>query len=103
MSNFGKDLREFTDNELYQGINNLSPNFMSLFSDELTRRSTDRWSQKLVDLTLLLFFIGFFQLFISLKSVSRSWAEWLFLVVLTSLAVLYVIRLIKNKKEKSKK
>jgi len=103
MINFSKDLREYSDDELYRDINRLDPRYVTLLSDELTRRSTDRWSQKLVDLTLLLFFIGFFQLFISLKSISRSWTEWLFLAVLVSFGVLYAIRLIKNKKEKSKK
>lgn len=103
MANFEKDLREFTDDELYAGINRHSPNYMALFSDELSRRSTDRWSQKLVDLTILLFFIGFFQLFVSLKSISRSWIEWLFLSILILYGIAYVTRLITDKKEKSKK
>jgi uncharacterized membrane protein YqhA len=100
MSNFAKDLREYTDDELYKDINRLDPKYMTLLSDELTRRSTDRWSQKLVDLTILLFFLGFLQLFISLKSISRSWVEWFFLAVLASFAILYAIRLVKNRKSK---
>ena len=100
MSNFAKDLREYTDNELYEAINELEPMRMSLLSDELTRRSADRWSQKIVDLTILLFFIGFLQLFISLRSLSRSWVEWVFLIFLIAYAVVYILRLMKNKKTK---
>ncbi len=103
MNNFEKDLREYSDDELYKKINTVNHQLIHLCSDELTRRSTDRWSQKLVDLTILLFFIGFLQLFISLKSISRSWVEWLFLTILTTYTILYIIRLIENKKKKPKK
>lgn len=98
--NFEKDIREFTDDELYNKINSLDPRYVQLCSDELTRRSADRWSQKIVDLTILLFFIGFLQLFISLKSISTSWVQWLFLAILTSFAIFYVIRLVKSRKKK---
>lgn len=42
MSNFSKDLREYTDDELYKDINNLDPNYVSLLSDELTRRTLSK-------------------------------------------------------------
>lgn len=96
--NFEKDLRELTDDELYKGINNLDPRYMSLFSDELTRRSTKKWSQRTFDLTILLFFVGSMQLFISLKGVSKSWTEYLFGIILFSYAIFYIMRLVKNKK-----
>lgn len=99
--NFEKDLRKYTDDELYMRMNQHDPQFGSLYSDELMRCSTDRWSQKLVDLTILLFFIGFLQLFVSLKSISSSWVEWLFLTIMVSYAFLYIVRLLKNKKEKT--
>lgn len=103
MNNFEKDLREYSDDELYKKINTVSHQLVHLCSDELTRRSTDRWSKKIVGLTFLLFFIGFLQLFVSLKSVSSSWVQWLFLMILVTYAIFYVVRLIENEKEKPKK
>jgi hypothetical protein len=96
MSNFEKDLRDLTDDELYSGINNLNPNYMSLYSDELTRRSTDKWSQKIVDLTILIFFVGLFQLLVALGAISASWREWLFLTIFILYAFYYIARRLKK-------
>ena len=94
--NFPKDLRKLTDYELYSGINNLNPDYMSLYSDELTRRSTDRWSQKIVDLTILIFFVGLFQLLVSVGAISASWREWLFLTIFILYAFYYTVRRLKK-------
>ncbi len=99
---FEKDLRELTDDELYKGINNLDPRYISLFSDELTRRSTDRWSRRMIELTILLFAIGFLQLIISIKSASNSWIEYIFGLGLILLAIVYVIRSLKKDRIKNK-
>ncbi len=103
MSNFAKDLREYTDDELYRDINELDVRYMSVLSDELTRRSADKWSQKTVYLTLLLLFIGLLQVFISLRSISRSWVEWIFLILLVTYAIIYILQLMQDKKGKIKK
>ncbi len=101
--NFEKDLRQFKDDELYEGINRHDPKYMSLLSDELTRRSTDRWSQKIVELTILLFFIGLIQLIILLKSISSSLVEWLIFIIMIFFSILYFIRLMKKEMERLKK
>ncbi len=100
--NFEKDLRKYTDDKLYARVDQHDPRSGALYSDELTRRSTDRWSQKMLDLTILLFFIGFLQLFVSLKSVTNLWVEWLFGMILVTYVIFYVVRLMKNKKLKNK-
>ena len=67
MSNFKKDLRDFSEDELYKNINNQDFRFVHLYSDELTRRSNERWSQRLTAVTILLFFIGIIQIFITIE------------------------------------
>ncbi|MDB5266178.1 MAG: hypothetical protein JWM39_891 [Parcubacteria group bacterium] len=76
MSNFPTSLKSSTDDQLWDYINNSSPQFGSLASDELTRRSlkelteslekssssTDRYNKALFFLTFQLFVIGLMQL-----------------------------------------
>lgn len=97
MSNFEKDLREYSDEELYKRINTDSYELVHLYSDELTRRSNNRWSQKLTEVTILLFVVALMQLLASLGAISASWKEWLILAVISVYIISYVIKkLFKN-------
>jgi len=98
--NFGKDLREFSDDELYKKINNDDCQLVHLYSQELTRRSNDRWSQKIAALTVVLIFIGLTQLLISLVDVSKSWKIGIALMDTILLLVVFIMRLGMPKKSK---
>jgi hypothetical protein len=101
MSNFEKDLRKYTKEELYERIKNSNPQSAYIFSDELTRRSNDKWSQKLTYLTMLLFLLGMMQLFVSFGSISKSPWIWLFLIIISSCFLFYAIRdIFKNRSKK---
>ncbi len=104
MPNFEKDLREYSDEELYKKINTEAIEYVYLYSDELTRRSNDRSSQRLVELTLLLSVLAIMQFFISLRSISTSWMQWSVFVLFTSWFIFVFVRSIKkpNKMKKIK-
>jgi len=58
---------------------------------------------KINKFNILLFFIAFLQLFISLWSVTMSWVSTLVLLIGVTYGVFHILRSIENKKEKPKK
>lgn len=78
---------------------------------ELTRRlmssinnlnkETSRYSDKLIDLTVILFVIAFLQLEVSLGTISASWKEWGILII-TSCYILYRVIDYLNKRNSKK-
>jgi hypothetical protein len=122
MSNFEKKLEDATEEDLKRWINEYDFRVVPLASDELTRRylkslqseiknfnnTSTKYSEKLIDLTLILFVVAFLQLFISVRTISSSWGEWLFLVAIILYAFYLIVRPIirarekKGKDEKSK-
>ncbi len=58
-------------------------------------------TMKLVDLTILLFLIGFVQILVSLATISATWKEWFLLSIIVLYLAYFLIRFI-FKKQKSK-
>lgn len=63
--------------------------------------TSTKYSEKLIDLTLILFAVAFLQLFISLRTISTSWGEWLFLTVIILYGFyLFLRRLVRSREKK---
>lgn len=45
MANFAKPVQEASDEELYQWVNTLNPHYVSLASDELSRRALGKLNE----------------------------------------------------------
>jgi hypothetical protein len=79
---------------------------------ELTRRlmnslnninsSNTKFSRIIIDLTILLFIVGFIQLFISIRAVSSSWTECIVLTVFVAYSIYWAIRRIKQSRQSKK-
>lgn len=55
-------------------------------------KETSHYSQKLMDLTWILFIVGFLQLFITIKSITGTMAEWLEVCILVVGVFLLLVR-----------
>lgn len=53
-------------------------------------KETSRYSQSIVDLTILLFAISFLQLLVSLKAISMSMTQW---IILAAFVMYFIYRL----------
>lgn len=120
MSNFEKKLEDASEEDLRRWVNDNNFQVVPLASDELTRRylkslqneiknfneTSKKYSEKLIDVTLVLFAVAFLQLFISLRVISSGWGEWLFLAIITIYLFYLIIRPIlrvRDKKEDKSK
>ena len=65
-------------------------------------KSTSRYSDRLLGLTLLLFFIAFIQLIVSLRTISNSLWVWIACIAIVYYGVYRVIRLLEKKSKKKK-
>ena len=63
-------------------------------------KSTSRYSDRLLDLTILLFMIAFIQLLVSLGTISTSWKMWIWLMVVVTYVVYYMLRILVKEREK---
>lgn len=61
-------------------------------------KNTVCYSRRLIDLTILLFFVALIQVFISLMAVSATWKEWILLSIIVLYGVYYLTRRIIEKK-----
>jgi len=59
-------------------------------------KTTSRYSDKLLGLTIVLFFIAFVQLTVSLKSFFDSWMLWILSVFIVSYAISAVMKMIEK-------
>jgi uncharacterized membrane protein len=55
-------------------------------------KNTVRYSRRLIDLTILLFFVALIQVLISLMAVSVTWNEWILLSIIVLYGVYYLAR-----------
>lgn len=106
MSNFEKKLEDASEEDLKYWVNERMPPWVSLASDELTRRSlqklqntiqdldknTKNYSGKLIDLTLLLFFVALIQVFISVIAIPESWLTKILVFGTVVYVIYYIIR-----------
>lgn len=115
MSNFSPKLEDATDDQLKYWINETDARLASLASDELTRRrlkelqetiqdlnrNTMRYSRRLIDLTLLLFFVALIQVLISVVGVPENWLSKVLVLGIVIYAIYYAARhILENKKVK---
>lgn len=114
MSNFEKELKDATDEELRCWMNKYDPRYGSLVSDELTRRSlqelrktiqdldrnTRNHSGSLIDLTILLFFVALMQIFISVISIPEPWLTKIFIFGGVVYMIYFITRLITKERNK---
>jgi hypothetical protein len=112
MSNFEKKLEDASEEDLRRWINEQDFRVVPLVSDELTRRSlkrlqktiqdldknTMRYSRRLIDLTILLFFVAFCQVFISIMTVPLTWLARILLGMIVLYSIYFITRRIIEKK-----
>ena len=70
-------------------------------SVEMTRRlkneikkfndNSTRYSEALIGLTLILFGVSYFQLIISLRTITSNWIEWIFFIVIISFGIYFSV------------
>jgi len=106
MSNFEKNLSDFTEDELRQKTNQWGPDFAGLASDELTRRSLDRLQKTFVDfdkstsryskviivLTVSLLVLGCMQFVATITPPLTGWKEILAVMILVFGSILYFVK-----------
>jgi Ca2+/Na+ antiporter len=67
-------------------------------------KSADFYSDRLLDLTILLFLIGIVQILISLRAISESWNQWAWLAAIFMFALYrFVMFISKEREEREKK
>ena len=112
MSNFEKKLEDASEEDLRRWINEQDFRVVPLASDELTRRSlkrlqktiqdldknTMRYSRRLIDLTILLFFVAFCQVLISIMAVPLTWLARILLGMIVLYSIYFITRRIIEKK-----
>ncbi len=112
MSNFEKKLEDASEEDLRRWINEQDFRVVPLASDELTRRilkklqktiqdldkNTMRYSRRLIDLTLLLFFVAFCQVLLSIMTVPLTWFGRILLWLIVLYGIYFITRLITEKK-----
>ncbi len=101
MSNFSTKLEDASEGELKHWVNEGDFHIVPVASEELTRRSLERlqktiessdkntlrYSRRLIDLTVLLFFVMLVQVFISVIAIPQN---WLIKILLLGI-ILYVV------------
>ncbi len=65
--------------------------------------STNFYSDRLLDVTILLFLVGVMQLLVSLRTISESWGQWLISGFIFMFAIYLVVRFIVREREKREK
>jgi len=66
-------------------------------------RNTKNYSGKLIDLTILLFFVALIQVFVSVIAIPETWFTKILIIGTVSYVVYYVIRRITEEKDKKRK
>lgn len=104
------DLKDIKDEELVKEIERAN-NFGSraIQAEIMVRlkgsidkmsRSTDFYSDRLLDLTILLFLIAFVQLLISFRPLLNSWGQWIIAAIIFSLGMYFILQSMLKDREK---
>ena len=110
------DLTKATDQELVNETSHWYDKLAIQASVEMSRRlkestnqlndsiknldeTTSRYSQRLVNLTIILFVVGFLQLIVTIGTISASWREWVMLSIIAFIFIFYAIKILNRHKK----
>lgn len=114
------DLTKATDQELVNETSHWYDKLAIRASVEMSRRlkestnqlndsiknldeTTSRYSQRLVNLTIILFVVGFLQLIVTIGTISASWREWVMLSVIAFILIFYAVKTLTRHKRSNNK